>query len=109
MSSTSMIAAVDGGIVVDVHAVPGAKRAAITGTHGGALKIRVAAPPAGGAANRAVEEALASALGVARSAVEVITGPTSQRKRVKVTGIDEATARRILDSALAGPALDSPH
>lgn len=107
MSADTMIVATDGGVLVDVHVQPGARRAAITGTHGGALKVRVGAPPVAGAANRAVEEALAAALGVARKNVEVVGGASSRQKKVKVSGIDEATARRIIDAALAAPAPDA--
>lgn len=107
MSAGPTIIATDGGVFIDVHAQPGARRAAITGTHGDALKVRVAAPPVAGAANRAIEEAVAAALGVARSQVEVISGPASRHKRVKVAGIDEPTARRILDAVLAAPPPDA--
>lgn len=107
MTAESMIVATEGGVVIDVHAQPGARRAAITGTHGEALKIKVAAPPAAGAANRAIEEALAGALGVSRGSVEVVRGASSRLKKVKVSGIDEPTARRIIDAALAAPAPDS--
>ncbi len=106
MTAERMIVTTEGGVLIDVHAQPGARRAAITGTHGDALKVRVAAPPVAGAANRAIEEALAAALGVAKGAVEVVGGPSSRRKRVKVSGIDEPTARRILDAVLAAPAPD---
>lgn len=101
MTTETMITATDGGVLVAVHVQPGARRAAITGTHGGALKVRVGAPPVAGAANRAVEEALAAALGVARGHVEVVGGASSRQKKVKVSGIDEPTARRIIDAALA--------
>ncbi|NOX22165.1 MAG: DUF167 domain-containing protein, partial [Actinobacteria bacterium] len=48
----------DDGVVVDVWVVPGASRTEIVGAHDGALRIRVAAPPEGGKANRAVRKAL---------------------------------------------------
>lgn len=57
------------------------------GTHGDALKVRVTAPPEGGRANDEVIRLLAGALGVPRSAVEIVAGHTSRRKRVRVFGV----------------------
>ncbi|MEP7153285.1 MAG: DUF167 domain-containing protein, partial [Nitrospira sp.] len=40
-----------GGVTISVHVQPRASRTESAGIHGDALKIRVAAPPADGAAN----------------------------------------------------------
>ncbi len=50
--------AVPGGVEVRLKVVPGASRTGIAGVLGDRLKLRVAAPPEGGRANRAVEELL---------------------------------------------------
>src|SRR5690606_14969842 len=55
---------VAGGVTVAVAAQPGARKSEVAGTHGDALKVRVAAPPVEGAANAALGELLASLLGV---------------------------------------------
>lgn len=78
----------DGIPILRLHVQPGAGRSAITGRHGTALKVRVAAPPEGGRANQACLELLARELGVEKGAVELVGGQTSRAKRVKVNGVD---------------------
>jgi uncharacterized protein (TIGR00251 family) len=46
------------------------------------LEVRVAEAPADGAANQAVIKLLATALGISRSQVSIISGETSRHKRV---------------------------
>jgi uncharacterized protein (TIGR00251 family) len=72
------------GWVLAVHVQPGAKRTGVAGLHGGALKVRVAAPPVEGRANAALESFIAESLGVARSRVRVVKGEMSREKRVAV-------------------------
>lgn len=63
---------------------PNAARTAAAGWHGGALRVRLAAPPVDGAANEALLCWLASALGLRRSALALIHGSTSRRKQVHI-------------------------
>jgi uncharacterized protein (TIGR00251 family) len=79
--------------VVRVHVLPRSGRTEIVGRHDDALKIRVAAPPVDGRANDAACAALAGALGVASGAVTVVGGARSRLKRLRVDGLDAATAR----------------
>jgi uncharacterized protein (TIGR00251 family) len=84
------------GIQLQVRVQPRAARTEIVGEHGGALKIRVAAPPVDGAANEALIRFLAERLGVARSAVSIGGGASARRKVVLVAGIRlEAAAARL--------------
>jgi uncharacterized protein (TIGR00251 family) len=50
------------------------------------LALRVAAPPADGRANAAVIELLAATFGVRASAVEIVRGASSRRKRIRIHG-----------------------
>jgi uncharacterized protein (TIGR00251 family) len=86
------IEAAAGGVVIRVHAQPGAARSGIAGTHGDALKVRVHARPLEGAANRALVAVLAEALAVRPAAVSVIAGARGRAKRVAVDGLDAAGA-----------------
>jgi uncharacterized protein (TIGR00251 family) len=72
--------------------VPRASRTEFAGVHGGARKLRVAAPPVGGAANEAVVRFLAERLGVPRAQVILVSGQSARRKVVEIQGLDPATA-----------------
>lgn len=84
------------GVRIAVKAVPGASRDQIAGVLGDRLKVRVAAPPEGGKANRAICRVLAEALGVKAAGVAVVAGASSPEKVVRVEGVDAARARACL-------------
>ncbi len=62
----------------------GASRSRVTGVHGGALKLSVAAPPEKGKANREVRRLLAALFGVAPRDIEFVAGETSPDKVVRL-------------------------
>jgi uncharacterized protein (TIGR00251 family) len=72
------------GWLFSIYAQPGAKRTEVSGLHGDALKVRVAAPPAEGRANEELVAFLAAALGVPKKSVAVVQGTRSRRKTVSV-------------------------
>ncbi|HKX52856.1 MAG TPA: DUF167 domain-containing protein [Nitrosospira sp.] len=67
-----------------LHVQPGAKRTEAVGLHGDALKIKLAAPPAEGAANAALVEFLAGVFGVPQRQVILRQGARSRRKIVEI-------------------------
>ncbi len=67
-----------------MHAQPGAKKTAVAGVHGEALKIRLAAPPVEGKANEALIAYVAERLGLKRAQVELLRGATSREKMLRV-------------------------
>jgi uncharacterized protein (TIGR00251 family) len=73
--------------------VPGASRTAIVGPLGDRLKVRVAAPPEKGAANRAVVELLRKWLGV--RGVEIVAGQGTPEKTARVRGLPGLTAEQM--------------
>lgn len=79
-----------------VKAVPGASRSEIVGRLGPALKVRVAAPPEGGKANREVIALVAARLGLAEGCVTLVSGQSSAAKVLAVRGLEEAEAWRLL-------------
>jgi uncharacterized protein len=84
---------------ISVTVSPGAKRTELVGPHGDGWKARVAAPPEGGRANRALVALLAAKLDVSRDRVSVVAGQTSRRKLVEIDGLDQTEIARLL----AGP------
>jgi hypothetical protein len=79
-----------------VRAQPRASRTEIAGEHGGALKIRVAAPPVDGGANRELIRFLARTVGVPASAVRVVSGASGRNKMIEIEGVDIASVARAL-------------
>jgi uncharacterized protein (TIGR00251 family) len=75
---------VAGGTRMRLRVKPGARKTAIVGVHGGALKLAVAAAPERGKANRAVITLLAGALRLPVSAVTITAGATSQDKVAEI-------------------------
>jgi uncharacterized protein (TIGR00251 family) len=76
-----------------LHVQPNARRSEITGFHGDALKVRIAAPAADNKANAELIEFLSKTLEVSRSAIAIRRGGTSRRKVVEITGGPELAAR----------------
>lgn len=70
-----------------VKVIPKSSRTELAGVlPDGTWKIKVAAVPEKGKANRALCEFIAEKLGVAKSSVRVISGETSHLKRVRIDG-----------------------
>ena len=88
---------------VKVH--PRAKKNAITGEVGDALKLAVTAPPADGQANEACVDFFAKLLKVARSSVTIAAGETSRNKVIRVAGLTAEEVRSRLGTYNAS---DSP-
>lgn len=91
------VRAMDGGVRIRVRVQPKARRSAIDGTHGDALRVRLTAPPVDGKANAALIALLSQELGVARSAVSIVLGEGSRDKVVAVEGISVEQVRHVLN------------
>jgi hypothetical protein len=102
------LTAVEGGVVLVVHAQPGARRSEVVGRHGEAIKIRVAAPAVEGRANEALIAFVAEQFGLRRSAVSVRSGASSRHKRLRLDGIDVTTAARVVDRLVGSERAPKP-
>ena len=88
--------------VLHVHVQPRAGRTEVVGRHGDALRVRVAEPPVDGRATEAARRAVAQAMGLSRSRVEVVSGETSRLKRFLLVGLEAGEAERRLGGLLEG-------
>jgi uncharacterized protein (TIGR00251 family) len=91
------------GVLLNVHAQPGARRNGLVGEHDGALRVAVTAPPDKGKANAAILDVLAGALGLRPSQLALIAGETSRRKRVLLAGLSPEEAGRLIAAAMPEP------
>jgi len=83
-------------LLLMVKASPGAEKNAINGFSNGVLKIKVAAQPEKGRANRELENFLSGIFGISKSSVEVISGLSSRSKKVMLRNISAENAEAIL-------------
>ncbi|WP_145242829.1 DUF167 domain-containing protein [Urbifossiella limnaea] len=90
------------GVLMSIRAQPGARKNAVVGEHGGALKVAVTAPPEDGRANAAIVELLRDWIGLKRSEIELATGPTNRNKQVLIRGRSPEELATLLASKL-GP------
>ncbi|HZP64377.1 MAG TPA: DUF167 domain-containing protein [Terriglobales bacterium] len=91
------------GVSFVVKVQPRARKNAITGVVGDALKLALTAPPVDGRANEACTEFFAELFGVPRSAVVIISGQSSRRKVVRVAGAQAEQLRKVLREHGAEP------
>ena len=88
------------GVTFAVRVHPRARKNAVIGKFGDALKISLTSPPLEGRANQACIEFLAAFFGIPRSAVAIVTGETSRNKVVRISGLAASQVRDQLAGSL---------
>ena len=91
-----------GGVTFAVKVRARAKKNAIAGELGEALKVALTAPPVEGKANEACIEFFAKLLKVPRSSVSIAAGQSSPNKVIRVVGLSADELQKRLN-------LGSPH
>jgi uncharacterized protein (TIGR00251 family) len=86
---------------IAVRVQPRARRDELAGERGGALLVRVTAPPVEGRANDAVRKLLAKQLGVAPGRISVVRGASGRDKIVEVEAMDAEAVRLALSISAA--------
>lgn len=82
-----------------VKVQPRARKNAVTGEIGDAIKISLTAPPLEGRANQALIELLAQLLKVSRSSIKIAAGQNSRRKVVVIAGLSAREVERRLSQS----------
>jgi len=77
----------DKGVTFAVKVHPRAKKNAITGEIGEAVKVSLTAPPVDDRANQACIEFFAKLLKVPRSSVTIASGLSSRNKVIRIAGV----------------------
>ncbi len=72
------------GVFIKVYVQPRSGKNEIAGTHENSLKIRLAAPPVEGEANRECVRFISRLLGIPKSRVEIVQGLKSRHKTLFV-------------------------
>ncbi|MDI6795342.1 MAG: DUF167 domain-containing protein [Desulfatibacillaceae bacterium] len=73
------------GLIFKVRVVPRASKTGAAGLFDDALKLRLAAPPVEGAANRECINFLSKALGVPKASIFIVHGQTGRTKTLRIT------------------------
>ena len=88
------------GATFAVRVQPRARKNAILGEIGDALKIAVTAPPVDGRANDACIDLLADFLKVPPSSITIAAGQTSRNKVIRIAGLTAAEVAKRLQTAV---------
>lgn len=76
------------GIRIEVKVEPRSSRKGISGTMGNVVKVKLTAPPVGGAANEQLIEVIAEATGTKKSSISIVRGLSSKKKIVEIRGVN---------------------
>ena len=86
-----------GNVLLKLRVHPGAKRSAVNGIFGDALKIDLQAPPVDGKANSALLKFLAGELRLPKASLSIKSGECSRDKVIAISGTTENNIISILD------------
>ena len=81
---------------ITVQVQPNARRNEVLGFEGDVLKVRIAAPPVKGKANRELIEFLSQLLKVSKSDIVLEKGVTSRRKVIGISGLSQGEVSKRL-------------
>ena len=84
-------------LTIQVH--PNAKRNEVLGFEDGILRLKIAAPPIEGKANKELVSFLGKTLGIRKSGVTIDRGQTSKVKIVTIEGLDRNQIYEMIEAS----------
>lgn len=84
------------GVILPIRVVPRAARDTLDGFSAGVLRVRLAAPPVEGAANKALIAFLAGVFGIPKRDLLLVAGEHGRDKRMRVQGLTGAEVQERL-------------
>jgi uncharacterized protein (TIGR00251 family) len=91
------VATTNTGVILSIRTQPRSSKNRIVGEYGGRLKLAVTAVAERGKANKAVIELLADTLHIGESSIHIISGGSSQDKRVMIEGLTPEDIHSLLN------------
>jgi len=84
------------GFIIVLHVIPNAPKSEIVGEYGGALKIKIKAPPVDGKANAEILALFGRILKISKSKIEILRGDKSKIKSLLVRGVSAEELVQVL-------------
>jgi uncharacterized protein len=84
------------GVEIRVKVVPGSSKNQMAGSLDGMLKVKIAAPPEKGKANKALIAFMAKTLSVKKKDVEILSGKINPVKILMISGVNSEIIETLL-------------
>lgn len=94
---------------ISLRVVPGAAKSELAGLTSGVLRIKIAAPPLKGKANKELISFLSRLLGIPKGALTIIKGHTSRDKVIAIDDLSQDEVTRRLSSSADADTSRLPH
>lgn len=82
-------------VQLTLKVVPGSSRTEVVGRYDGMLKVKIAAPPEQGKANKMLIAFLAKALGIRKNEIHITSGQTSSIKQIRCEGVTQDDVEKL--------------
>ena len=89
-------------VIISLRVQPGSPRNEVIECKEDKWRVRIAAPPVKGKANRELIAFLSEVLGIGKNSLTIIKGQTSQNKLVAVAGLNRDSVYHRLTSQIKG-------
>ena len=82
--------------ILDLYVKPDSQETRVDGLYGSRIKVRIASPPQKGKANKELIEFISSLTGIPKNNIKLISGITSNYKRIRLTVEQDLDYKKII-------------